>query len=180
MAADGEGPVVQNDWVVSLDYELRFDDGELATSSEEDGRLSFIQGRGHVFPVLEAAVQGLRVGDEAELEMAPEDAYGEYNEEAVELLPFDLFPPDMEILEGVEVELLDEETGAEMDAIVTAVQADGVLVDLNHPLAGEALTMWLRVAEVRPATEEELEHDHVHNDDGAHDDTHGQGNGSGW
>ena len=65
---------------------------------------------------------------------------------------------------------MDEETGAEMDGVVIEVQEDGVLVDLNHPLAGETLTMWLRVVEVRPATEEELEHDHVH--DNAHGQAH--------
>ena len=167
MTEEQSSPAVQKDWVVFLEYVLRFDDGEIAASSDEDGPLSFIQGREHVFPVIEQAVEGLRVGDEAELVMPPEDTYGEYSEEAVELLPLDLFPEDMELEEGTEVELVDEDTGAEMDGVVIEVSEDGVAVDLNHPLAGETLAMWLRVMEVRPATEEELVHDHVH--DGAHD-----------
>lgn len=168
-----EEPVARSGWVVSLDFTLRFQDGELAAGSEEDGWLSFIQGRGHVFPVVEEAVEGRPVGYETELTLRPEDAYGEYSEDAVELLPLDAFPLDMDIEEGQEVELLDEETGAEMDGIIREVRDDGVLVDLNHPLAGETLQLWVRIAEVRPATDEELAHDHVHEGVHGEDDDDG-------
>jgi FKBP-type peptidyl-prolyl cis-trans isomerase SlyD len=168
MHEQNDADAVTQDSVVALDFTLRFEDGELAASSDEDGRLSFIQGRGHVFPVIERAVQGLRVGAEEELVLPPAETYGDYVEDAFEILPRDNFPPDMMLLEGMEIDLLDEETGAELEAIVTEVRDDSVVVDLNHPLAGQTLTLWFRVADVRPASEEELDHDHVH--DVEHDD----------
>lgn len=160
--------VAKSDCVVSLEYTLRFDDGELAAESADDGLLSFIQGRGHVFPGIETAVEGLRVSDELELVLSPADTYGEYDPEAVERLPLDMFPDDMDVYEGVEIELFDEDTGAEIDAVVTEVQNDSAVVDLNHPLAGETLRMWLRVVEIRLPTDEEIEHDHVHTEEHDH------------
>lgn len=168
MAEEGTATVVASDDVVSLEYILRYEDGDIAASSDEDGLLHFIQGHEHVFPVLEKAVEGMRVGDEAELILPPEDTYGPYNPDARELLPWDLFPSDVEVVEGLEVELLDEESGAVMDAVVIDIGEEGIEVDLNHPLASETLAMWFRVAGIRPATDEELAHDHVHEDDDSH------------
>ncbi len=162
--------VVKDGWVVSLEYTLKYEDGELIAESSEDGMLFFIQGRGHVFTLIEGAVEGMQVGDEMSLTMLPKDTYGEYDEDAIELVPLEAFPDDVEIVEGLEIELYDDESGAEIDATVMEVREDGVVVDMNHPLAGEPLTMWLRVADLRPATEEELEHDHVHGDDIDDDD----------
>ncbi len=160
-----ENEVVSKDKVVSLEYVLRYEDGEVIADSKEDGNLLFIQGHEHVFTVLEGAIEGMRVGQELELAMLPADTYGEYDEQAVELIPTSAFPENMEITEGLEVELYDEESGAEFEAIVVEITDDGVVVDMNHPLAGEPLSMWVRVADVRDATAEELEHDHVHFDE---------------
>ena len=79
MEMNQEGPIVQKGWVVFLEYTLRFDDGELAADSNDDGLLSFIQGRGHVFPIIEEAVERLHVGDELELVLPPAETYGEYD-----------------------------------------------------------------------------------------------------
>jgi len=163
-----ENPVVQSNWVVYLDYRLTYDDGEVVMDSEEDGRLSFIQGRGHVFPIIEGAAEGMHVGDEMELQMSPEETYGLYDEDALELLPFESFPEGTDVCIGLEVELFDEDSGEEVDAIVIELTDDGAVVDMNHPLAGELLTMWFRVSDLRPATDEELSHDHVHADDEKH------------
>jgi FKBP-type peptidyl-prolyl cis-trans isomerase SlyD len=165
-----EDIVVRTDQVVTLEYTLRFDDGELAADSAEDGLLMFIQGHGHVFPIIEEAIEGLRVDDELELVLPPGDTYGEYDPEAVELFPFEMFPDDLDVYEGLEVELFDEDTGAEMEAVVAEIVEDGVVVDLNHPLAGETLTMRLLVVGIRPATAEEIAHDHVHEDGDGHGD----------
>jgi FKBP-type peptidyl-prolyl cis-trans isomerase SlyD len=153
--------MVQTEWVVELEYSLKLEDGELVADSGDDGALTFIQGRGHVFPVIEGAINGMRLGEEMELLMPPDETYGDYDPEAVELLPLEAFPDDQEITVGLELELLDEDTGNEIDAIVTKVLDDEVVVDLNHPLAGETLIMWLRVVELRPATEEELAQDYI-------------------
>ena len=164
--------VVKDGWVVSLEYTLKYEDGDLIADSSEDGILSFIQGCGHVFPLIEGAVEGMRVEDEMELTMLPKDTYGEYDEDAIELIPLDAFPDDVEIVEGLEIELYDDESGVEIEAAVMEVHEDGVVVDMNHPLAGELLTMWLRVADLRPATKEELEHNHVHEDENDHNHHH--------
>jgi len=169
-----EDKIVENDRVISLEYILRYEDGEVIADSKEDGNLEFIQGHGHVFSVLEGAIEHMRIGQELELSMLPADTYGEYDEEAVEVIPLTAFPDNVEITEGLEIELYDEDSGAEFEAIVVAVADDGVTVDMNHPLAGEPLSMWLRVADIREATAGELAHDHVHDDEHAQDNNHDQ------
>ncbi len=72
----------------------------------------------------------------------------------------------MELVEGDEVELYDEEAEETIEAVIVELQDEYAMVDLNHPLAGETLHIWVKIVDVRAATAEELEHDHVH---GEHD-----------
>lgn len=158
--------VVKDDIVVTLDYTLRLDDGEVVESTADDGPVEFIQGYGQVLSGLEEKLYGMRVGDEKELVITAEDGYGEYDPEAVEVVPRELFPDDVELAEGVALELFDEESEEVIEGAISEIRQDGVVIDLNHPLAGETLHFHVRVMALREATAEELAHGHVHGAEG--------------
>jgi FKBP-type peptidyl-prolyl cis-trans isomerase SlyD len=147
--------------VVKLEYTLWVDD-ELVESTEEDGPVEFLQGYQEVIPGLEDAVAGMHVGEEREVTIEPEDGYGEYDGEAVEEVPIEVFPDDADLSLGMPVELFDEESEESVEGYIAEVRTDTVVVDMNHPLAGERLTFRIKVVGVRQATPEELDHGHAH------------------
>ena len=153
--------VVADGVVVSLDYTLRLDSDKVVDSSGGQDPLVFLQGVGQIIPGLEKELAGMAVGDEKSVSVAPADAYGEHNPQAFESVPRDLFPADMELAEGVEIHLQDQDGGIAA-AFVAELHPDSVLLDFNHPLAGETLNFDVKVADLRPATEEEIAHGHAH------------------
>lgn len=155
--------------VVSLEYSLHVDD-ELVESTEEDGPIQFLQGYSEIIPGLEQALYGLAVGEEREVIVEPEDGYGEYDSDAFEEVPLDIFPEDMDLSLGMPVELYDEDADETVEGYIAEIRTDSVLVDLNHPLAGETLTFKVRVVGLREATQEELDHGHAHSAGMTHDE----------
>jgi FKBP-type peptidyl-prolyl cis-trans isomerase SlyD len=152
--------------VVTLQYEVRDAKG---TSLEEEGAtLSYLHGGyGGIFPKVEEALEGKSVGEEAALTLEPEDAFGEYDAELIRVEPRERFPREIQV--GMQFEgVPDDEENEAMIYRVTDVTPEKVVVDANHELAGERL--WFRgtVRDVRKATDEELEHGHVHDDTGIH------------
>jgi FKBP-type peptidyl-prolyl cis-trans isomerase SlyD len=154
--------VVEKDKVVSMHYTLRDEDGDILDSSAGRGPLQFIQGAGQIVPGLEASLYGMHVGDEKQVTVKPEDAYGEVDPDAFQIVPRDRFPDDIDLEEGMGLRMRDSETGEVVEAYVVEARANGVLLDLNHPLAGETLDFQVRIEHVRPATKDELAHGHVH------------------
>lgn len=154
--------VVADDMVVQLDYTLTLANGEMYDSSDETGPLEYIHGQGHIITGLEEALYGMAVGEEKDVVVTPDLGYGEYDPEAVQTLPLDVFPPDMELEPGMAIDLYDEDTDEEVEAYISEVDEDSVVVDFNHPLAGETLSFHIKVVGVRPATASELDHGHVH------------------
>jgi len=152
--------------VVQLDYELKNSDGE--PLEDEGAQLLYLHGGfGGIFPKVEAELQGKEVGQEISLTLEPEDAFGEYDADLLRVEPRERFPKELEVgmrFEGVPGDREEEA----LIYTVTDVTPEGVVVDGNHPLAGERLWFRAKVSEVRPATEEELAHGHVHGDDGLH------------
>ena len=152
--------------VVQLDYELKNSEGE--PLEDEGAQLLYLHGGfGGIFPKVEAELQGKEAGQEVALTLEPEDAFGEYDAELLRVEPRDRFPKELEVgmrFEGVPGEREEEA----LIYTVTDVTPEGVVVDGNHPLAGERLWFRAKVSEVRAATEEELAHGHVHGDDGLH------------
>ncbi len=157
--------VVADDMIVRIEYTLTLDDGEIYATSAEDGPLDFLQGSGEIVLGLEEALYGLSIGQSKEVVVTPAYGYGEYALDGQEVLPLELFPAEMELEPGTMIGLYDEESDEEVDAYVVAIRSDGVLVDLNHPLAGQTLHFLIKVLGVRPATSDELEHGHVHADE---------------
>jgi len=161
-------PVVKDDFVVSLAYELRDGEGEMIDSAGDDTPLEFIQGYGQIIPGLEQGLYGMAVGDEKDVVVEPEDAYGIYDSEASHVAPLDMFPEGMELEIGLPVDVYDEETDEPTEAYVADIFDDGVLLDFNHPLAGETLHFHVKVVGLRDATLEEIDHGHVHGEDTEH------------
>ena len=145
--------IIAKNAVVSLDVELSDIWGNLIQKSEEP--VQYLHGGyGDIFPVVEAALEGKREHERVEVRLEPEDAYGNYDEKLVHLVPRDQFPDGLEI--GMRVE---GEAGGDDEGVlftVTDMAEDKVVLDGNHPLAGLALKFECVVAGVRPATEIEV------------------------
>lgn len=152
--------------VVTLAYELRDAAGQAL--EEESAEMAYLHGGyGGIFPKVEEALQGKEVGEEVALTLEPEDAFGEYDAELLRVEPRERFPETLEV--GMQFEGVpgDREDEARIYTI-TDVTGDAVVVDANHPLAGERLWFKCAVRDVRPASPEELRHGHAHGDLGVH------------
>lgn len=153
---------VGDDKVISLDYTLRLDDGEIVDSSSGREPLEFIQGQGQIIPGLEQELYGMEVGDEKAVTVTPEDGYGERQADRVQTIPRNAFPDDMELEQGMQVRLQDSNSGQVFEAFVEEIHPENVKLDFNHPLAGETLHFDVKIAGVREATDDELSHGHAH------------------
>lgn len=151
-----------------MDIELSDIDGKLIERSE-DALVYLHGGYDNIFPVVEGALEGHRAGDTLKLRLDPEEAFGEYDEELVRLESRLRFPEVLEVgmqFEGVPGDEVADDDEEVMIYTVTDIAEDKVVLDGNHPLAGMALDFSCTVRGVRAATEEEIEHGHVHDPDG--------------
>jgi FKBP-type peptidyl-prolyl cis-trans isomerase SlyD len=169
---------IQPNTHVTIDYELRDDDGDLVDASEADGGepIRYVHGYGMLVPGLEAALVGLRAGEEREVVVPAEAGYGEYDEALVLEVDRSELPDPQAVRVGDEL-VAESPDGEELALNVKEVKDDVVIVDANHPLAGMTLRYHVKVREVRAATEDEVEraaadlddaHEHVHGPDCDH------------
>ena len=163
---------VQEGVVVTLDYILRVD-GELIDQSADTGAIAFLQGYGQIVPGLEQALYGMVIGDSKQVLVAPADGYGEVDQEDFAEIPLSEFPAEIPLQEGVELQLRDQD-GDVFDAFIEEVRPETVLLNFNHPLAGKELNFQVTITDLRPATEEELDHGHVHGGHAHGDLVHGE------
>lgn len=157
---------IEKNSVVSIRYELVDENGEMVEKVEDP--VSYLHG-GYdgIFPLVEEALHGKSVGDQCSVTLKPDDAFGEYEHELVEVEARSAFPEDIEV--GMQFEGAPEESDDEDFILYTVLEVgdDEVTVDGNHPLAGKTVTFNCTVTGIRAATAEELEHEHVH-DEGGH------------
>ena len=152
--------------VVSLRYELRDSAGELLEESEEP--VDYLHG-GYdgIFPTVEEALHDKDVGEGCELTLEPEHAFGEYDSSLVRVEERNRFP-EGQVEVGMQFEGAGEDEDEWVLYTVTDVTDDKVVVDGNHPLAGQRLWFKCTVTGVRPASSEEVSHGHVHGPEGHH------------
>jgi FKBP-type peptidyl-prolyl cis-trans isomerase SlyD len=157
---------IERGTVVTLAFELRNARGE--PLEDEDARLAYLHGGfGGIFPKVEEALEGKEVGHEMAVTLEPEDAFGEYDAELMRVEPRDRFPETLEV--GMQFEGVPGDRAEESRIYtITDITDDTVVVDANHPLAGERLWFRCAVSDIRHATPEELTHGHVHGDFGIH------------
>jgi FKBP-type peptidyl-prolyl cis-trans isomerase SlyD len=158
---------IATDTVVTLAYELKNADGE--PLEEDNAEMAYLHGGyGGIFPKVEQALEGQEPGHVMSITLDPEDAFGEYDADLLRVEPRNRFPETLEI--GMQFEGVPG--GGEEDEAriytVTDITEEAVVVDANHPYAGERLWFKCAVKDVRRATGEEIEHGHVHGDSGVH------------
>jgi FKBP-type peptidyl-prolyl cis-trans isomerase SlyD len=151
--------------VVTLTYKLYSATGELI--EETSAPISYLHGGHHgIFPGIEEALTGKKAGETCSVLLEPDDAFGEYDAELVRVETPDRFPDDVKV--GMQFEeAVDDDESATRIFTVTDIADGKIVVDGNHPLAGQRLRFDCRVLDVRGATPDELEHGHVHGP-GAH------------
>lgn len=148
---------------VAVTYDLYVGEGEERELMEKATRevpLKFIYGTGSMIQAFEDALMGLESGAAFDFTITPENAYGEYNEDYVLDLPKNIFEVDGKfdsemIQEGNTVPMMDS-NGNRMNGSVLEVRDDVVVMDFNHPLAGETLHFKGEVIDVHEPTAEEI------------------------
>lgn len=152
---------VQDDCVVSIHYTLTNGEGDELDSSVGRDPLVYLHGAGNIIPGLEDALAGSKAGDRLDVTVQPEDAYGVVNPELIRLLPNDAFAGIDRVEPGMQFQTQGP-NGQIMRVTIKEATDKGVLIDANHPLAGQVLHFSVSVENVRSATEEELAHGHAH------------------
>jgi peptidylprolyl isomerase len=133
---------------VAVHYTGTLDSGEVFDSSRDRDPLEFTLGAGQVIPGFDQAVEGLAVGESREVRIEPSNAYGETQEDLVVDVPADQVPEGMDPAVGQQVQV-QVAPGQQRLARITSVNEGGVRLDLNHPLAGQALTFQIELVSVR-------------------------------
>ena len=160
--------------VVSVSYELRTKgkDGEVVDMAYEESPLNFIYGTGMMLPKFEENLANLTVESTFDFRLTSEEGYGSRNEENVSDIPKNVFEQngkiEAAILDIGNVIPLQDDKGNHFNGKVVSVTDEVVKLDFNHPLADEDLYFTGKVISVREATQQELEHGHVHEDDHDH------------
>lgn len=151
--------------VVSIHYKLTNQAGETLDSSEGREPLAYIHGQGNIIPGLENALTGKESGEELNVTVDPAEGYGERHDQLIQQVPMSAFEGVDDVQPGMQFQA-QTEAGPRV-ITVKEVEGDQVTIDGNHPLAGETLNFEVAIQEVRDATEQEMEHGHVH--DGGED-----------
>ena len=156
---------VKMNTVVTISYELKDADGNILEKSKDP--IAYLHG-GHdnIFPKVEEAIHGKKEGDKIEIGLEPADAFGEYDEQLVQIEPITAFP-ESNVKEGMQFEG-ENESGDVVVYTVTNVADDKVVVDGNHPWAGQRVIFSATIDNVRDANAEEISHKHVHGEGGHH------------
>lgn len=156
---------IGKDTVVTISYVVRDLDGKLLEQSEDP--VSYLHGGyDNIFPMVEQALDGKAAGDTVDIKLQPGDAFGEMDESLVRLESRESFPPELEV--GMQFVGSPLDGSEEMLYTVTDIADDKVVVDGNHPYAGQAVHFQCTVAEVRAATPDEVAHRHAHGAHGHH------------
>ncbi len=142
--------------VISIEYTLNdAKTNEQLDTNVGSSPLEFISGQGQIIPGLEVKLVELNAGDKCDVAVEPVDAYGEYNNEAVQVLPKEQFA-DVDLVEGMTLYGTGEE-GETVQVMVKNLEGDNVTIDYNHPMAGKSLMFSVLILDVRDATDEELQ-----------------------
>lgn len=154
---------IANNAVVAIDYTLRDTEGEVIDASPEGQPLQYLHGAGNIIPGLEKALEGKTAGEDVDVNIPPEEAYGERDDRLQQDVPLSMFEGVDNVEAGMRFQA-QTQSGTQV-VTVAAVSGDNVTVDANHPLAGQTLNFKVKVSDVREASAEELEHGHVHDGD---------------
>ncbi len=143
------GPVVKIGDKVTIEYESRYaNDSTFDRSVDYGVPVTFTIGNREVFPGIERTVIGMRQGERKEVLLSPEAAYGLHDPNKVERIPVEEFPNGSKLRVGMRLAARDRLTGEEIRGKIIDIGQEGIVVDFNHPLAGESLWMDIKVVEI--------------------------------
>jgi peptidylprolyl isomerase len=142
---------VQNGDKVRVHYHGKLRSGETFDSSEGRDPLEFTVGGGQVIPGFDQGVMGMQVGDKRTVEIDVENAYGEKSEEMVIEFPKNQFPPEMQAEVGMQL-MMNNGQGQQFPVTIAEVREDTVMLDANHPLAGQDLIFDIELVEIVPTS----------------------------
>ncbi|MCY7296615.1 peptidylprolyl isomerase [Alteromonas sp. a30] len=153
---------IAKDTVVAIHYTVSSNEGVEIDSTAEAEPLQFIYGYSQLISGLESSLEGKEAGEKMHIEVPASEAYGERHDGLVQAVPKNMFE-GMEPQVGMQFRASTDD--GDQTVIIIDVNDDHVVVDGNHPLAGHPLTFDVEIVSVREATDEEVSHGHVHNDD---------------
>ena len=145
---------IAKDTVVSIDYTLTGDDGQVIDSSEGREPLQYLHGHQNIIPGLEKAIEGKTQGEKLSVTVDPEEGYGPYRDELVQDVPKEAFDGVDKVEPGMTFRA--ESNAGPMTVTVKEVGEETVTVDGNHMLAGQNLNFDVDIKDVREATDEEI------------------------
>ena len=149
--------MITNGCVVEMNYTLTNSKGEVIDSSKGRDPLAYIQGKKHIIPGLEKEMEGKNVGDKFKVTVQPEEAYGLLDAALIQPIPKSEFGAEADKVQvGMQFQVEDN-NGQPMVVTAIEISENEVVLDGNHPLAGEVLYFDVEVMSLRDATEEELE-----------------------
>lgn len=132
---------------VRIHYTGTLSDGTTFDSSEGRDPLEFTVGSGQIIPGLDKAIPGMTVGDKKTVEVPCSDAYGDREEGAMQTVPRDQIPAEIEVKEGLQLQVQTPQ-GQVVPVTVAEVGETEVTLDANHPLAGRDLTFAIELVEI--------------------------------
>ncbi len=147
--------------VVTLDYTLTDNDGQIIDQSSGKGDFVYLHGARNIIPGLENALTGQKAGDTLTVKVSPQEGYGERDDRLQQAVPLSMFEGVDDIQPGMQFQAQGPD-GQEHVVTIVSTNGDEVVIDGNHPLAGVELNFDVTVIDVRAATSEELEHGHAH------------------
>ncbi len=133
---------------VKVHYHGRLRTGETFDSSEGRDPLEFTVGAGQMIKGFDEGVKGMQVGDKKTVEIGAEEAYGERENDNLIEFPKDQFPPGMNPEVGMQL-MLSNDKGQQFPVVVAEVKEDSVLLDANHPLAGQDLIFDIEMVDIQ-------------------------------
>jgi len=146
---------MQQDKYISIDYILKDEHGNVIDTTEGNQPFGFISGRNQILPELEKKIFEMKIGETQKIVLSPENAYGNYDLNALQLVKLSQFPKGQALNVGDEF-VANTAEGRPLPFVVKEITGQDVTLDFNHPLAGKELTFELKLLEVRPASDEEI------------------------
>lgn len=138
--------MIENGKQVAIEYSVFSDDNTQIDSNVGKDPLIFLFGSHQILPALEEVLRGLDVGDNKEITLEPQHAYGEVNPHAFKKVAANMIPEDLRF-EGALLVVADEQFG-EMLIRVVSIEGEEVVLDFNHPLAGKTLKFDVKVLDI--------------------------------
>jgi FKBP-type peptidyl-prolyl cis-trans isomerase 2 len=144
---EGKASVVSEGNRISIQYTLKLDDGSIADSNVDGEALTYEQGKGQLLPALEQELLGLKIGDSKQVSLSAAQGYGEIDEAAYQKVPVSSLPEDARIV-GTQL-VAQAPTGEQQIVRVHQVTEEEIVMDFNHPLAGQILHFEVKILEIQ-------------------------------